>query len=100
MHACCDFTDIDLLTIRGQPHERMESALLTELTTSLKGLDIHEQQAVVDYSNHEIQSVYFGGGTPSLARPQVVERVLSLLRNQYKLLETAEVTLEANASVN
>ncbi|KAG0726307.1 Radical S-adenosyl methionine domain-containing protein 1, mitochondrial [Chionoecetes opilio] len=43
-----------------------------------------------------VPSVFFGGGTPSLARPQMVEKVLQCLQQEGHLVEGAEVTMEVN----
>src|SRR5690606_16353377 len=40
-------------------------------------------------------SVFFGGGTPSLVRPESLETVLDALRRRFRL-EAPEITLEAN----
>ncbi len=42
------------------------------------------------------QTVFFGGGTPSLFRPESFARLLELLRASGRLAPAAEVTLEAN----
>lgn len=41
-------------------------------------------------------TVYFGGGTPSFADPESLERVLEALRQTYGVAPGAEVTAEAN----
>ncbi len=41
-------------------------------------------------------SVFFGGGTPSLMAPEVVDRVLRAARAAWPFANDAEVTLEAN----
>lgn len=41
-------------------------------------------------------TIYFGGGTPSLLTPQQVERILTKLRQTFPLGSNLEVTLEAN----
>ncbi len=43
-----------------------------------------------------VHTVYFGGGTPSLLSPSQVEQVLETLRQHYRLMDEAEITLEAN----
>ncbi|MEM8921825.1 MAG: radical SAM family heme chaperone HemW, partial [Pseudomonadota bacterium] len=43
-----------------------------------------------------IDSVFFGGGTPSLAPPKGVERVLNALEQAWGLASDAEISLEAN----
>lgn len=43
-----------------------------------------------------VQSVFIGGGTPSLFSPEGIDRLLSDLRARLRLAADAEVTLEAN----
>jgi putative oxygen-independent coproporphyrinogen III oxidase len=43
-----------------------------------------------------VQSVFIGGGTPSLFSPESIDRLLSDLRTLLRLAPDAEVTLEAN----
>lgn len=43
-----------------------------------------------------VQSVFFGGGTPSLLPPKVVDVVLNRLAKNFSLSPKAEITLEAN----
>lgn len=47
-------------------------------------------------NGEKIQSVYFGGGTPSLLSPEELGRVVTTLRNKFPILSDAEWTLEAN----
>ena len=42
------------------------------------------------------RSVFFGGGTPSLMRPQTVQRVIDAIAAKWRLDPDAEITLEAN----
>ncbi|MEG0068547.1 radical SAM family heme chaperone HemW [Cetobacterium sp.] len=44
------------------------------------------------YPNFSLDTVYFGGGTPSLLTPEQVSRILSNLN----IVENAEITLEVN----
>ncbi|XP_023260095.1 radical S-adenosyl methionine domain-containing protein 1, mitochondrial isoform X1 [Seriola lalandi dorsalis] len=43
-----------------------------------------------------ITSVFFGGGTPSLARPSTIATILETVSRQVNLPDEAEVTLEVN----
>lgn len=43
-----------------------------------------------------IQSVFFGGGTPSLMEPQTVETVIDTIADLWGLPQGTEITLEAN----
>ena len=48
------------------------------------------------YLNEQIETIYFGGGTPSLLSSAELMTIISTLRQHYDLSSNAEVTLEAN----
>ena len=50
------------------------------------------------YGNDELKAdtVYFGGGTPSLLNPEQIEEILSAVRHNFDIADNAEVTMEAN----
>jgi len=43
-----------------------------------------------------LQTVYLGGGTPSLLPPELIARLLRFIRDTFEIAPDAEVTLEAN----
>jgi putative oxygen-independent coproporphyrinogen III oxidase len=43
-----------------------------------------------------VRSIFFGGGTPSLMRPQTVQAVIDSIAEAWTLSPDAEITLEAN----
>ena len=43
-----------------------------------------------------VRSVFFGGGTPSLMRPETVQGVLDAIASAWRMDPDAEITLEAN----
>lgn len=45
-----------------------------------------------------LQSVFFGGGTPSLMQPGLVEGILKEVSSTWRLSNACEITLEANPS--
>ncbi len=49
-----------------------------------------------DHENELIDTVYFGGGTPSLIEPSDVLLILNTVKASFNLSEDAEITLEAN----
>lgn len=50
-----------------------------------------------NYSGDRIYtSIYFGGGTPSLMEPEYLSGIISCLKDNYKISEDAEVTMETN----
>lgn len=50
---------------------------------------------LTDYA-HPVTSVFFGGGTPSLVRPDILEGVLNEIASVWGLAQNAEISLEAN----
>ena len=48
------------------------------------------------YRFASLQTVYFGGGTPSLVPPQMIAGILDRARSLFGINSTAEITLEAN----
>lgn len=58
---------------------------------------ISEWQLESAYLNGEpIDSIYFGGGTPSLLSPDEINRICDAIFNTVEVREGAEITLEAN----
>ena len=47
-------------------------------------------------SNRFLDSVFFGGGTPSLIKPWVIDEILNEIQKRWKIKDNFEVTLEAN----
>lgn len=45
-------------------------------------------------------TVYFGGGTPSILEPEMIGRILTSAREQFDISPNAEVTIECNPSKN
>jgi len=81
--ACsyCDF----YFSVSKRHEDRFFRTLLTEL-----------QLRETELRPHPIDTVYFGGGTPSFAGPQYLEEVLKWIRRNTRLSPGAEITLEAN----
>lgn len=46
--------------------------------------------------NRTVDTVFFGGGTPSLMHPDTVNHVIHAIRKAWNLSPTAEISLEAN----
>ncbi len=79
----CDFNSH--VRQNGIDEDRFLSAYLQELD------DIAEQ-----LPDKNVKSIFFGGGTPSLMKPQTVEAILNHIAKIWKLESHAEITLEAN----
>lgn len=58
------------------------------------------EEEIVMYASYDdretFDTIYFGGGTPSLLHPAQLERIIRRLRTTYRLSVDVEVTLEVN----
>src|SRR6476619_5352305 len=84
----CPYCDFASTAAREVPEERYARAVRRELELRLE----------VDpgLRGRGAQSLYFGGGTPSLWDPRYVASALEVLASRVGLEAGAEVTLEAN----
>ncbi|MDX1773985.1 radical SAM family heme chaperone HemW [Oceanihabitans sediminis] len=58
----------------------------------VKELEIRKEELL----NQEIETIYFGGGTPSLLSNEEIELLLKAIQKHYQVIENPEITLEAN----
>lgn len=65
----------------------------TQLVDSIIA-EIHWRHAYLKDIN--IQTIYFGGGTPSLLSSQELDDILNAIKKEYQIAPNAEITLEAN----
>ena len=56
----------------------------------------HLTEAAPSASGHQIDTIYFGGGTPSLLGPKRLTTLLKTVSKRYHVAKDAEITLEAN----
>ncbi|GIJ94153.1 coproporphyrinogen III oxidase [Capnocytophaga stomatis] len=57
-----------------------------------KELILRKQEA----TNSQLQTIYFGGGTPSILSFEELQSILQTIRENYEISPNAEITLEAN----
>ncbi len=79
----CDFSSV--ASSDSNLYDEFGQYLLEDLKRTIKKFDVHR-----------IDSVFFGGGTPSLIPGRAISNILDFLRNNYIVNEKAEITLEAN----
>ncbi len=48
------------------------------------------------FINETIETIYFGGGTPSILETKEIDKILSAIHKNYSVAPNAEITLEAN----
>ena len=81
----CPYCDFNSHVRDGIEAARWTRALLAEL-----------DDAATLAPDHEVASVFFGGGTPSLMPPESVAALLERVRHLWPVAENLEITLEAN----
>ena len=79
----CHYCDFHFSTQMGKK-EAMVDALVKEIEM--------RKQEVQD----EVQTIYFGGGTPSVLTTEEIERLIQTVYDNYKVIDHPEITLEAN----
>lgn len=83
--ARCPYCDFNVHVRRSVDHARWERALLAEM------------DSLADRAGERrLVSVFFGGGTPSLMKPDVVAAVIGRARERWRADGLLEVSLEAN----
>ncbi len=88
----CPYCDFNVVRDRGR------SAAGDALVDAMAA-DLAAQAALMAATASKpssLVSIYFGGGTPSLMRPEHVSRLIALIRDLWAVSDTLEVTLEAN----
>lgn len=83
--AKCPYCDFNSHVSRFIDQERWKTAYLNEIE---RYADLLESRV--------LNTVYFGGGTPSLMNPDVVSDVIASLRKNWPVANDLEITLEAN----
>jgi len=83
--AKCPYCDFNSHVSADIDENRWNRAYLSEI-----------QRLAADTPNRVLNTVYFGGGTPSLMSPDLVASVLDAIRSTWRLSNSFEVTLEAN----
>lgn len=61
-------------------------------TAYMRELDFSYQQT----SSHQVQTIFFGGGTPSLMPPALMEKVIEKIKAKWVCSDNLEITFEAN----
>ncbi|MGO8968064.1 MAG: radical SAM family heme chaperone HemW [Myxococcaceae bacterium] len=89
--AKCPYCDFAVAVAKRIPQARYTQALVAELALRLV--------ARPAWAEAPLDSVYLGGGTPSLWAPSQLALLLDAVRGRLGLRPEAEVTLEANPEV-
>ncbi len=84
----CSYCDFAIAVRREVPSEAYVEAVLREW-------GLRQTDSIWDLSS-EVQTIYFGGGTPSRVTPDSIGRVLDRIATDRTIVSDAEITLEAN----
>lgn len=61
--------------------------------TALRGEIMQES---TQYAQYEVETIFFGGGTPSIVDAEEIAKILECLRKYYRIKDNAEITMEMN----
>ena len=81
----CDYCDFYSLAGRDHSMDDYQKALITHMT---------ETAPLV--KEYQVDTIYFGGGTPSYYGAKRLCELLKVIRKQFKVSKEAEITLEGN----
>ena len=80
----CHYCDFHFSTVMGKK-EAMVSALNKELVLRRD-----------EFKNESIETIYFGGGTPSVLSMDELQSLITTVYDNYQVSDAPEITLEAN----
>ena len=81
----CDYCDFYSLAGREQDMDSYQKALLA-----------HIRETAPLARHMEVDTVYFGGGTPSYYGAKRLKELLALIKKQFRVRKDAEITVEGN----
>ncbi|MBP6182745.1 radical SAM family heme chaperone HemW [Flavobacterium sp.] len=61
-----------------------------------KEIQLRKNEFNNDFEFSEVETIYFGGGTPSVLTSEEIEFLIAAVYSNYKVSENPEITLEAN----
>ncbi|MGD9916488.1 MAG: radical SAM family heme chaperone HemW [Paenirhodobacter sp.] len=83
--AKCPYCDFNSHVAAEIDQNRWNRAYLSEI-----------ERLAGETGDRVLNSVFFGGGTPSLMDPELVQSILDKVRSSWRLANDVEITLEAN----
>ena len=81
----CSYCDFATGLYNTELAERYVQALLIDIQTTRK-----------EELSKAVNTIYFGGGTPSMLSPSQIERLLEALHQRFQIEPAAEITMEIN----
>jgi oxygen-independent coproporphyrinogen-3 oxidase len=83
----CPYCDFNSHAVASWPEDDYVRALVAE---------IERRAGEVPWAGRRLKTIFFGGGTPSLFRPESIAAILTAAERNFGIKSGAEVTLEAN----
>jgi len=83
----CPYCDFNVYAGTTWPEDRYAEALVTEIRRAAR---------TSPWVDLPIDTIFFGGGTPSLFAPESIDRIITGVRDHFALHDDAEISLEAN----
>ena len=80
----CSYCDFATGIYESSLAERYVKAVIAEIESAQEGIRL------------AFDTIYFGGGTPSMLSPDQVEQILTAVRQRFPIDDSAEVTMELN----
>ena len=53
-------------------------------------------QRAEEFQDRKVDTIFFGGGTPSILSPEQMEQIVSTIRRHFQILSDAEISIEMN----
>ena len=83
----CPYCDFNTYAVTALPEQEYLETLLVELDA---------MAAREEWRGRSVQTIFFGGGTPSLLSARAVTKIINVVRGYFDLASHAEISLEAN----
>lgn len=85
----CPYCDFKSVVSKELPEKRYAGCVLTELSSVLR-------KEGNELASRPLESLYIGGGTPSLFSPQTIDLLVRSIRSSFNPFNDTEITLEVN----
>ncbi len=85
--AYCTFSSI--------PRSRWDRDFIKRYLKALES-EIASRSSSTDVTESDVDTLYFGGGTPSLLEPSDISELIDTVKEHYHLHDNAELTMEVN----
>lgn len=81
----CNYCDFYSIKWDGETENNYIESILYEINSYKRILE-----------NYKVDTVFFGGGTPTIIKTENVDRIIDGLNNLFPISKSAEITIEAN----